>query len=287
MQSRFWKYYNYAMIPRCPPHVAADTALLENRSFWKAAGGKALFARWITDFDCGSQTDWWYVIKDTPFDIQALKAKRRYEINKGNRNFSVRRIEPREYAGALWEVEIAAFSAYPEKYRPTAHRDRFFAGVESWQNHLVLGAFHRETGKLCGYARLEAMGERSVKFTVQRTMPDFEKFGLNAALVSAVLDYYRDVLGNGGYIFDGERSVNHETAFQDYLEKYFGFRKAYCRLHLKYRSPVGMAVGALYPLRKLLRALDGIGPVHSLNAVLTMEQIRRSCAEKEEKERPI
>lgn len=46
--------------------------------------GKPYLARWTSSFDCGHETNWWYVIKDTPFDINELKKKRRYEIRKGN-----------------------------------------------------------------------------------------------------------------------------------------------------------------------------------------------------------
>ena len=55
---------------------------------------KALFARWTSEFDCGYETNWWYVIKDKEFDLSALKSNYRYKINKGNKNFDVRVINP-------------------------------------------------------------------------------------------------------------------------------------------------------------------------------------------------
>ena len=48
--------------------------------------------------DCGYETNWWYVVKDTPFDLNSLKAKRRYEINKGIKNFEVIDIDPKNYS---------------------------------------------------------------------------------------------------------------------------------------------------------------------------------------------
>ncbi len=84
MKTDEWRYYHRAVIPRTPPHVVPDLRPIEEGSIWKIWGrGRPLLARWVTDFDCGYETNWWYVIKDTPFDIDALKAKRRYEITKG------------------------------------------------------------------------------------------------------------------------------------------------------------------------------------------------------------
>ena len=63
-------------------------------------------ARWTVDWDCGYETGWYYVIKDNVFDIDVLKAKRRYEIKKGCKNFTVRKIHPEDYKTELLQVQI-------------------------------------------------------------------------------------------------------------------------------------------------------------------------------------
>ena len=70
-----WRYYNHAVIPSSPPNAPLNLTPLEDGSIWKI-GKTPLLARWTTNFDCGYETNWWYVIKDTPFDINVLKAKR-------------------------------------------------------------------------------------------------------------------------------------------------------------------------------------------------------------------
>lgn len=55
-----------------------------------------MLVRWTDNFDCGFETNWWYVIKDKPFDIDALKSKRRYEIRKGRKNFGVEKVNPKD-----------------------------------------------------------------------------------------------------------------------------------------------------------------------------------------------
>ena len=275
MQIDGWKYYNHAAIPTTAPHEAPDESALLNGDVWSIDGGTPLLARWTTEFDCGHETNWWYVIKDTPFDINALKAKRRYEINKGIKNFYVKEIDPTIYGEDLYNVQIAAFSAYPQKYRPTVVKEKFLTSVETWRRFVCFGAFHKETGELCGYALLLKESEQYIDFCVLKTCPEHEKNGVNAALVYIILEHFNSFFVNGGYICDGSRSINHETAFQDYLEKYFEFRKSYCKLHIKYNPKLKWAISMAYPLRKILLKFDGVGVLHQLNAVLRMEEIAR------------
>lgn len=269
-----WKYYNNAMIPTCAPHEEPDTTPVYNGEIWKNICGRKrpLLARWTTDFDCQEETNWWYVIKDTPFDLSALKAKRRYEITKGCKNFEIRRItNPIDYAEELYHVQIEAFRAYPEKYRPTVNKEVFFYTVSNWTELIrVYGAFYRETGQLCGYALLTC-SDRHMNFSVQKTRPDSEKYGVNAALVYGILMDCQIELENGLYICDGARSVLHETAFQDYLEKYFGFRKAYCKLHIEYNPKVKWFVPFLYRFRDVFKKFDYIGLMHRINGVFYMQ----------------
>ncbi len=238
-------------------------------------GGEPLLARWTTDWDCGYETNWWYVIKDEPFDINSLKSKNRYYVNKGCKYFDVKLIDPRDYKEQLYNVQVAAFSAYPKKYRPTVDRDAFLSSIDEWEKCDVFGAFYKETAELEGYVLMTKNYSQYYGFAVQKTNPQYEKLQINAALVKGVMDYYEDFLSSGGIICDGERSISHETHFQDYLEKYFGFRKAYCHLHVAYNPKIKWAVKLLYPFRKLLHVFDMLGFVHMINGVLKMEDIIR------------
>lgn len=269
-----WKYYNHAMIPATAPHEAVNTDCIKDGSIWKQ-NRKALLARWTTDFDCGYETNWWYVIKDTPFDISNIKAKRRYEINKGNKYFNVCQIEnPVEYAHQLCDVQIDAFSAYPEKYRPIVNREQFVSGVNSWnaENCYIYGAFSVQDNRLCGYAYLTEE-DKCLNFTVLKTCPSSEKYAINAALVNKILEDNKEKLNSGGYICDGARSVVHETAFQDYLMKYFGFRKAFCKLHIDYNPRFKWIILLLYRFRWLFAKLDSFGLIHQMNGVFAMQEI--------------
>lgn len=272
-----WKYYNGALIPTCAPHVQINTDDILNNEIWKTFDKqKPYFARWTTDFDCGYETEWWYVIKDAPFDVSSLKAKRRYEINKGNKNFEVEPINPLNFKEEIFNVQLAAFSAYPEKYRPSLNKEKFIKSLEelSKDKYAVYGAFFNETKELCGYAFLTKHSDY-MDFNVLKTNPKFEPYGLNAAIINKILLDFEKELNRGYYICDGARSISHETNFQNYLEKYFGFRKAYCKLNLRYNPKFRFVIKLCYAFRKIFYKLDKMGFVHKINGVLKMEEIVR------------
>lgn len=270
-----WKYYNHAVIPTTAPHEEPDLETVKSGFVWTniRGGGIPLLARWTSDFDCGHEMNWWYVIKDNPFDITALKSKRRYEINKGNRNFEVRIIEPQKFEEDIYRVTVEAYSSWPDKYRPTVTKESMASSVQKWQKYLVFGAYSRENCILQGYAIVE--DHRSyAEFSVLRVNPKAEKLGINAAIVDGILAEFKDRFHDGFYVCDGARSIRHETAFQDYLEKYFTFRKAYCKLNIVYRPGFGLVVKMLYPFRRFIKTKTRIGS--NMSAILKMEEINRN-----------
>lgn len=211
------------------------------------------------------------MIKDTPFDISVLKSKRRYEINKGKKNFAVKRINPIEYKCDIYEVQADAFSAWPKKYRPIVNKEEFISSINNWSEAIVFGGFDKETGAMCAYAYLtEYPGH--LEFNVLRAKPSSERRGINAAMVAGIVEEYNDKLGSDFYINDGSRSIMHETAFQDYLEKYFGFRKAYCKLHIAYRFLLG-GIRMIYPLRNKIGTKTKLGSL--IKGILKMEEFSR------------
>ncbi len=270
-----WKYYNYAMLPKgVAPHEDVDTSKIQDGSIWHS-GGAPLFARWTSDFDCGYETSWWYVIKDNEYDIQNMKAKRRYEITKARRNFEVHVIDPNEHCETMINIHLEKLKTYPEKYRPSLDRSQW--DFKKW-NGIFFGAFLKNedgvASDLCGFSLLSC-GKKQIYFSLQSVLPYKERDGVNAALIDGILTHFQKELASGMYICDGERNLYHETFFQDYLEKNFGFRKAYCKLHIVYRPVIRWIIPALYFFRRILNKLDSISLVHRINAVMRMEEIRR------------
>lgn len=186
-------------------------------------GGEPLLIRWTSDFDCGLDTGWWYEICDKPFDVSSLKAKRRNVVNNGIKYCEVKEIKPLEFTDDLFEVFYLASKTYGME----ANKPNFINYLRGLTgSYVVYGAFFRESSRLCGYAVIHRCSDY-IELQSQKALPEYEKFQVNAALVYTVLEAYKDDLCNGKYICDGARSIVHKTSFQSYLEKYFGFRKAF------------------------------------------------------------
>ena len=284
-----WKCYQHMMLPTCAPHEDPDLSPIEDGSVFDGNRG-AVLARWTTDFDCEYETDFWYVIKDTPFDISGLKAKRRYEITKGMKNFDVRVIRAAEYAAEMADVMEDAYASWPVQYRPPVEKETWEKGFLQWDAALqetpsndretakIYGAFDK-TGKLCGFAKL-GIYKDYIGFHVLRVSPSCEKAGINAAITYAIMQDFSELRSSGkSYICDGTRNIYHDTNFQEYLRKYFGWRRAYCRLHIKYRWPMGIFIRLLYPFRSIFQKAKG--PGYKIWALLYMEKIRRSCEQRQ------
>jgi len=271
MDIKGWKYYNHSAIPTTAPHEVPDLSSVEDGSIWSIGGGKPFLVRWTDNYDCGYKTNWWYVIRENPFNLSELNAKHRYEVNKGIKNFDVKVIEPKRFEEELFFVTKAAFESWPKKYRPLLDESKW--DVSSWdEKYKVYGAFSKDDNTLQGYACLKINCD-NINFTMLRVNPEKEKLAINAALVYGLLIDNGENLKQGVYICDGARSISHETAFQDYLEKYFNFRKAYCNVHVLYNPKIKKLIPILFLFRKIFKRLDNIGIFHKVNGLLKMEEI--------------
>lgn len=281
-----WICYNHAIIPATAPHISPDFTEVCNGRIWnKFPGEGAIFARWTSHYDCGYKTGWYYVITDKVIDISQLKAKRRYEINKGLKMFEIRKIVPVDWADELADICVRAWAKYPERYRPKTTWEEQYKQIRQglYDDSSVYAAFTKGNKNqiIAGFSVVRDKGEY-FSLSQQKCLPEYEKMAINAALIYGVLLDLKTDIENGKYLCDGARNIVHSTAFQDYLEKYFGFRKAYCWLHTKYRFPFDRMINILYPFRKFFYIFNGNGFVSKIVSLLKQEEIVKmnSCYEK-------
>lgn len=269
-----WQDYSIALIPTTPPHENPKLENLNNQNLWKS---KRFLVRYTTDFDCGHETNWWHLIKDDEMDISSLKKKRRYEINSGLNNFDVKKISSKEFAEQIYLVHDAAFKNYKTSEQGITKEDFIAVCLKHHSKKEVeyYGAFDKESGELAAYA-INIVYEEYVNFSSMKFTPKYLTKKVSAALVFIMLVDYLNTQKKK-YVSDGERSIRHITNFQDYLIKYFGFRKAYCKLNIQYRPTVNIAVKTLYPFRNIIKKVsNNISPLSDVSSLLDMEQIRRS-----------
>ena len=263
-----WQYYKHAMIPTTAPHEDPDLTPVVSGEIWKE--NKPLLVRWTTDWDCGYDTGWWYVIREGPFDLSELSASSRRNIRKALRNCRVEKIEPSEWVDDLWRVFNEAIVRY-ENYEMRFDKAGFIkewihSGKDFW-------AGFDNTGRMIGFVVFELRDEW-VDYQVAKYSAQYLKLRVSDAINAMALEYYLNECGKK-YVSDGERSILHKTNVQTYLMEHFGYRRAYCRLHVQYKKALGVVIKTLYPIRKTLKRLDGIQKVHKLNSLLMMEEIVR------------
>ncbi len=284
MRDNGWKFVNGAMLPTCLPLEEADTTILKDKNLWRRPlWKKAYFARYTTQVGQGNG-EWYWVIKDTPLDLDSIKGKYRYEIKKGIAFFRIEVIKPLEYEDALYEVMVNAYASYPKIYRFIPTREAFLKSLPTWKTP-CFAAFHRESGKLCGYINIVER-EHIVFYSGQAVLKEFERHYINAALVYGMLCYYKEQLEKKQVVIvDGEKNILHKTAHQEFLVKKLGFRKVPCILKVVYRPIIKTLVFLLFPLRKLLLRFDEKSKlIHKINGVLEMERVvrlQKGCAKKE------
>lgn len=232
-----WTYYNYTLLPECDPRINVKVTELEKKSLFKQYKS-AILLRYTTDFDYCDENksideSWYYCIKDTPFDFDSLKSKRKNVLRKAVRNFTVKQIKLSDYIEEFYVLLNDAFQAYPIppvwSYEKCAD---YCESVTAKEGSLVLGAFSNQDGRFVGYLWLDIRG-KSISMVAQHVMREYEKAECNAALDYALCELYNEeYFDRGYYLCDGERTVLHETSFQGFLVKYFGFRYAPCRLYV-------------------------------------------------------
>lgn len=278
---RKWQCYQYCYICEnyeVPINEKLSFKKIENEFLQTNSKQKAFFAQYITAFDVEEHTEWWFTIKDDEYDLSKLKSKRRYEITKARKFCYAKRINAKDYTSELYECYKKSFSVYPEKYRPqNISFENFLSFVEDWDDSRkfrLYAVFNLETKLLIGFLLVEIKG-KFIKLVIQKTIPEYEHYNSNALLVDCFLNEWNEKLKERSVIItNGSRSIKHETNFNAYLEKYFGFRKAYAKLRVVYRFPFGIIVKLLIPFRKILKNTSN-SFLYNIYCVLKMDSFSK------------
>lgn len=274
-----WQYYNHAAIPTKEPKRSVNIKPIENGSIWTIDGNKPLFVRYTSDFDCGYETEWWHIIKDSKYEPEKLPSIKRRHIRKGRENFITKVITPINYITQLANVCEDAFLDYPEAYRPNFDKVKYSESIRkgSLSNNVVFASFDNITNELSGFLVAEKVG-MCIDLKQLKVKREAEKKKVNFALIDAFLTYYNNMLEKNYYIFNNERNIVHDTNFPEFLCKYFGFRKTYCKLHMVYNPLIKPYIYILFLFRRYIKSISHKHPLlYKISAVLEMERIARKC----------
>jgi len=271
-----WKYYNHAAIPTCAPHEVPDLTPVKDGRIWHIEGKKPLLVRYTTDWDCGYDTGWWYLIKEAPFDINILSSNSRKHIKEAFRKVRVEKIDPMLHIDELYECSHNAFLKYKnasnEPSRSQFEQECQLAcekKIEFW------AGFDLKTEKIVGWLNVNVY-DSWCEIVTAKFDPRYLYMRVSDALYASVLKSYLNECGKK-YVSSGSRSIQHTTRTQEYKESHFGYRKCFCFLNIVYSKKMNFLVTLLYPFRRITLHLGKfVKPLHQISAIMQMEQIRRA-----------
>lgn len=270
-----WQYYNHAAIPTCAPHEEPDLEPIKNGTVWHIDGGTPLFATWTTNFDCGYETEWWYIVKEAPFNENDLDPKVRKHIRQSFKKLTVELINPCEYADELCAVHNKTVASY-NMFKGGIYTPDMFKSNDDKIDFWV--AFSIDTHQIVGYMRCRKR-DGYVETLTAKYDPEQLNMRASDAIHYTVLNYYLNKL-NYSYVSSGSRNINHKTNAQDYKIKTFGFKKAYCKLNIAYNPKFKICFSILWIFKDLVKHLDHISIVHKINSALLLKKIANDCNRK-------
>ena len=262
-----WRKYNGALISNRAPHIVSNS---ENISLILKIE-KAFLARWVTDFDCKRETEFWYIICDKNKGIEEYSVNTRSKIRRGLKSCEVKKIGKQEIIENAYEVYKKAFLKYTTHFIYQS-KALFLQEIESlgsdWE---FFGVYYKE--KLVAYCMCNIKDD-TCNYSTIKFHPQYLKYYSSYALFYTMNQYYLGVR-KLKYVNDGSRNLVHKTNIQGFLITKFGFRKAYCILHLKYSTTFKLLVTFIYPFRFVFYAFNNRFAT-KINSLFLQEKIRRS-----------
>ena len=238
--------WRYALSPDCEPQLSdSQCNVLLKKGGW--------LVRNTYDFDCEEETEFWYVIKDSFGGMDEHSQNERKKLRHAFRNFDFQIVDIDLVRKKAYPILKATFVDYNVTDR--AINEAVFAEYLdncSKENFDFWGAFDVETHELVGFCAV-----RVFDYSCEYGLIGFEpKYKHNASypyygFFYKMNEYYLDNK-KFRYVVDGARSITEHSDIQLFLEKNFKFRKAYCKLKIKYKWWFGIAVRVLLPFRKLI-----------------------------------
>ena len=265
-----WRKYNDTIIPNTPPHIKIENSIHSIKKYIKS--NNVWFARWTTDFDCKTETNFWYIIKDSFQGMDEYSSNTRKSIRKGLKNIDVRLVSKNKVIQEGYEVYKQAFIRY--NTHVTMKKKHEFVEELLDLNDLwdFWGAFNKE-GVLVGFS-VNKVEDQSCNLSATKFHPDYLKSRISDVFFYKMTDYYLNIL-KVKYITGGTRSLSHNTNIQkEYIRK-FNYRKAYCKMNIIYSPFVAVAIKFIYPFRFVIKNLNNKF-TSKLQVLIRHEEIRKS-----------
>ena len=262
MQNRY-RYYKGAWIYAQNPH---EEQKLSDKDVSLMLKKKGVMVRNIYDFDCGFETSFWYVIKDHFGGMEELSTKMRNQVKRCFKRMRVEKISADFLMENGYEVLVQASESYRIKSVPPTINEFKIRLLNGSENEFW-GVIDLDTNKLVAFS-MNSVTSESCEYRTMKAIPKYQKLYAYYGLIYEMNRYYLEERGLK-YVSDGARSITNHSNIQPYLIDKFKFRKAYCRLQVKYKLVFGFIVKMLYPFRKII-------PLLKVQSILRLEEYSRN-----------
>jgi hypothetical protein len=269
LDDKLWVDYRRAVVPVGPPHI--DYSLPEDQAciLLEHFSG-SLMARYTTGFETEGLSPWYAVICDNFKDISQLPAKNRSEIRRGLNNCGVEKIDAVYLSQHGYEVYFSAYERYKGGSKPGSEKkfreSKYITAVFEDVYH-YWGVFHKN--RLIAYSSNMVYSDEVVDYTAIKINPEYLKLYPGYALIYRMNQYYL-IEQSFQYVNDGFRSIAHQTNFQDFLIRKFGFKKAYVGIKIFYKPIISLGLSLTFPFRGFLKRLNT-----KMETLYRLEEIHR------------
>jgi hypothetical protein len=235
-----WRNYKGTLRPLSLPHDEPKLIGDEVKSLLKQS--KARVATWTYDFDRG-EAEWWWIVAEPPYLFDNLPSKTRYYVRHGLKHCTVEMTSGKVLADIGYDCYRAAMQRHTQT-EPLSEAV-FRKNVPNYDGdklHELWGVFVGST--LAGFATYQIV-EDVVDQQDAIFDPAHFKHHSSHALIHTISDYYLNQR-KARYITTGMRTISHQTQFEDFVIKNFGYRRAYCRLGVAYSPAIRLLAGFIY-----------------------------------------
>lgn len=219
------------------------------------------------DFDCKEETDFWYLIKDSFGGMEEHSQNERKKLRHALRSFDFQLVDKELVRQKGYPIIKATYVDYNISDRDMNEKifNEYLDKCKG--NHDFWGAFDVETQEMVGFCEVRvwdgACEYGLIGFDpIYKHNATYPYYGFFYKMNEYYLDNQKF-----RYVADGARSITEHSNIQPFLEKNFNFRKAYCKLKIKYKWWFGAIVRVLLPFRRLIWS-------RNVKAILNMHKMQ-------------
>jgi hypothetical protein len=230
-----WGCSNKILTPLNMPHTTNNVNRFNVKKALKETG--ALFAQWVDCWDTPEPTEWWWVCCDNPeYDVEALNDP---HFHRGRRNIRkalksgciVKAVDSEELAKNGYQLYHQSMLSYGYKEHQIPSQEKF---QKEWnekidhKNYKAWAVYYED--QMAAYA-LVLEHQDAVSVSVTKSDNNLVHYNPNTLLYYSLSKHYLNEK-KVKYITNGNRTLLHPTAVNDFLER-MGYRKIYCRLNVE------------------------------------------------------